>query len=478
MNLHKSNMTVLAQFVKRIPHKSVDNLQKKHKIQTRSFSMNSQVISNMFMHLDHSLSLNDVCDNLQAHAGMLSQIRNAFPPSRNGLSHANRTRNAQFAEDLFWEVYDHYRKTVPEFFTNGRKYPGFPSRLKKRKIVAFDSTTIQLTANCIDWGQHRRRKAAAKMHTGLDLQSFLPNIAIVKSAKDSDPKTAPELCASLKSGEIAVFDKAYVDFKHLNTLDERGVIWVTRAKSNMLYKVVPPKTKVETKNSNTDFSLKVMGQHGVENGDLPNTSSMVLDSKTTLESHKHSKIEIMGQQASITLEETKKARTNKLQDIETLSDERIILTGTNTVKHYKKELRLVKAKVKVKNKMVEMEFITNNFTWSACTICQLYQSRWGIEVFFKEIKQTLQLTDFMGYNENAVKWQIWIGLLVYFLLRLIAWENEWKHSFGRLYTLIRGVLLNYFKLGNVLEMCGKMGKDKKVHIRGTPSKAYQLLFDL
>ena len=59
-------------------------------------------------------------------------------------------------------------------------------------------------------------------------------------------------------------------------------------------------------------------------GDLSNTSSMVLDSKTTQESHKHSKIEIMGQQASITLEETKKARTNKPQDIEILSDERII----------------------------------------------------------------------------------------------------------------------------------------------------------
>ena len=29
-------------------------------------------------------------------------------------------------------------------------------------------------------------------------------------------------------------------------------------------------------------------------------------------------------------------------------------------------------------------------------------ARWRIEVFFKEIKQTLQLSDFMGYNENAV----------------------------------------------------------------------------
>ena len=29
----------------------------------------------------------------------------------------------------------------------------------------------------------------------------------------------------------------------------------------------------------------------------------------------------------------------------------------------------------------------------------------GREVFFKEIKQTLQLADFLGYNGNAVRWQ-------------------------------------------------------------------------
>ncbi|MDD3116779.1 MAG: hypothetical protein PHR12_09275, partial [Victivallaceae bacterium] len=38
--------------------------------------------------------------------------------------------------------------------------------------------------------------------------------------------------------EIAVFDKAYVDFKHLNALDERGIFWVTRKKENMAYEVM------------------------------------------------------------------------------------------------------------------------------------------------------------------------------------------------------------------------------------------------
>jgi hypothetical protein len=38
----------------------------------------------------------------------------------------------------------------------------------------------------MNWAKHREQKAAAKMH--LDIKSFLPNFAIVKSAKDSDPK--------------------------------------------------------------------------------------------------------------------------------------------------------------------------------------------------------------------------------------------------------------------------------------------------
>ena len=68
-----------------------------------------------------------------------------------------------------------------------------------------------------------------------------------------------------------------------------------------------------------------------------------------------------------------------------------------------------------------MQFISNQFEWSACSICELYLARWGIEVFFKEIKQTLQLADFLGTRENAIKWQIWTALLTYLLLRLTAW---------------------------------------------------------
>ena len=106
-------------------------------------------------------------------------------------------------------------------------------------IHLVDSTTIPLIASCMDWAKHRRRKAAAKCHLRLDLQSFLPRFAIVDTARHNDAKRAREVCAGIKAGEIVIFDKAYVDFDHLADLSMREVFWVTRAKDNMQFKVVP-----------------------------------------------------------------------------------------------------------------------------------------------------------------------------------------------------------------------------------------------
>lgn len=84
-------------------------------------------------------------------------------------------------------------------------------------------------------------------------------------------------------------------------------------------------------------------------------------------------------------------------------------------------------------------------------------------MFFKDIKQTLQLADFMGYSENAVRWQVWMALFVYLLLRFIAWQSNWKHSFNRIFTALRGVLWNYFDMFSVLTCCGTAGGLAKMH---------------
>jgi hypothetical protein len=386
MNPSKHSLTVLAQLFKLIPRNLIPKLANEYGVtkKSRRFSPTSHVLALMFGQLSHAISLNDICDSLRHHSGALIHIREAVAPSRNGLSNANRVRNADMAEALFWSVLDHLKKICPSFAMQGRQYGGIPRRFK-RVINVVDSSTIRLMANCLDWAKHRLRKAAAKMHLRLDLHSFLPEFALVKSAGTNDLVESCEVCAGVRAGEIVVFDKAYVGFEHLHTLMRRGVFWVTRAKENMSYEVV--------------------GQHSEPEGNI-------------------------------------------------IRDVYINLKDFRSLRMYPTTLRVVEAIVEVDNKPKAMVFITNNMRWAPSSICDLYKSRWGIEVFFKEIKQTLQLADFMGYNENAVRWQIWTALLVYILLRFVAWQSRWKHTFTRLFTILRGVLWSRLDLFDVLACCG------------------------
>ena len=89
----------------------------------------------------------------------------------------------------------------------------------------------------------------------------------------------------------------------------------------------------------------------------------------------------------------------------------------------------------------------------------------------------LQLADFLGDSENAVRWQVWTALLAYLLQHFVAWLNKWRHQFSRMFTLVRAVLWNYFRLASVIECCDTPREHHRHVIRGSPETAYQLTFD-
>ena len=233
-----SKLNLLRQIYNRIPEFLVAKIARETHVDemARTFSPWSHVVALGYAQLTHSIGLNDVCDSLQLNSGPLSSIRGATPPSRNNLSNANKRRPAEMAEKLFWAVLKHLGDQSPEFVSGkaGKRF----IRQFKRKIHLVDSTTIPLIASCMDWAKHRRRKAAAKCHLRLDLQSFLPRFALVDTAQHADAKRAREVCAGIQAGEIVIFDKAYIDYSHLADLAAREVCWVTRAKDNMKYQVV------------------------------------------------------------------------------------------------------------------------------------------------------------------------------------------------------------------------------------------------
>jgi hypothetical protein len=376
----RANVVCLKQMLNLIPRGMINRIARETGVEAkaRSFSPVSHLAAMLFAQLSRAMGLNDVCDWMGLKQAVLARFGVA-PPSRNGLSHANKERDALFAEKLFWSLLGHLQHACPSF-ASGRKGKGLLRRFKVR-IHAVDSTVMQLVANCMDWAKHRRRKAAAKMHLRLDLHSFLPSFAVVDTAGEHDNKRAREVCAGILAGEIVVFDKAYVDFPHLAELDERGVSWVTRAKDNMKYRALKNLSK----------------RHG-----------------------------------------------------NLIKDQRISLQG----KHKGMILRRVEAWVEVDGEWRVMVFITNNFDWSPQSVCDLYRRRWDIEVFFKQVKQSLKLGSFLGHSANAVRWQVYTALMVYVLLRFMAHLSDWGHSFTRLFAVVRSTLWERIDLLALLKSHG------------------------
>ena len=390
---------VLRQICNLIPPFLVGKVAKRTGVdqKARTFTPWSHVVTMLYAQLTHAISLNDVCEALRLWSGPLSAVRGAVGPSPNALSHANQVRDARMAEQLLWSQLDHLQTLSPAFTAGRRRLPRF-----KRRLQVVDSTVITLVANCMSWAKHRRRKAATKLHMRLDLQSLLPRFAIVDLAPHHDNTRAPLMCSQLQSGEIAIFDKAFLSFAHLAQLTGRGVFWVTRSKDNLDCRVV---------------------QRRLSQAQGP-----------------------------------------------ILRDDLIRLRGPKTRRLYPEVLRRVLARVQLREQEVEMEFLTNNLDWSPQSVADLYKCRWDIEKFFRQLKQTFQLADFLGNSANAVHWQIWTALLLYVLLRYLAFLSQWPQSFTRLWALCRSTLWRKMDLLASLKDYGIA--DPPWRFIGQPQQAY------
>ena len=107
--------------------------------------------------------------------------------------------------------------------------------------------------------------------------------------------------------------------------------------------------------------------------------------------------------------------------------------GTNSVKNKcaDKKLKLVFIDRKNDKPMV---LITNKIDASNEEISQLYQKRWQIELFFKWIKQNLQIKSFLGRSENAVKLQICVALIAYLLIQQAEELKEYMSEVCKYFT--------------------------------------------
>ena len=105
----KHNTVVLYQLCKLIPVGMVQRIACEHGVDklSRTFLPWCHVVTLLFAQLTHAIGLNDVCDALRHHAAKLFTIRGASVPSRNALSYANKKRDSNMMEALFWKMLHH-----------------------------------------------------------------------------------------------------------------------------------------------------------------------------------------------------------------------------------------------------------------------------------------------------------------------------------------------------------------------------------
>ena len=144
---------------------------------------------------------------------------------------------------------------------------------------------------------------------------------------------------------------------------------------------------------------------------------------------------VMMLKKSIKYEQVKELSLPEDKDEQILKDELIKLSDEDTKELYPENLRRVVNYDKKQDRVIEV--ITNNFSWTASTIAELYKQRWMIEIFFKELKQHLKIKSFIGISQNAMWIQIWTAMISLLILRYLKEIAKYGWSLSNLIAFLR-----------------------------------------
>jgi Domain of unknown function (DUF4372)/Transposase DDE domain len=121
-------------------------------------------------------------------------------------------------------------------------------------------------------------------------------------------------------------------------------------------------------------------------------------------------------------------------------DQVIKLNNYYAAKDYPDKLRLIK--FYDSESAMDLEFLSNNFELAATEIAMLYKYRWRIELFFKWIKQHLQIQSFWGTSENAVRIQVYTAIIAYCTVAIMKQSLKIDHTNYEILQILSLTLLS------------------------------------
>jgi hypothetical protein len=220
-----SGRTVFAQLIEHLPNKEFHKCVARYRGDryAKNFSCWDQYLAMTFAQLTYRESLRDIETCLGAVGGKLYHMGWRTSVARSTLADANETRD--------WRIYADFAQTL--IATARRLYAGDAMGVDlDESLYALDSTTIDLCLALFPWARFRRRKAAVKMHTLLDLRGNIPAFVHITDGKVHDVNVLDQIVP--EAGAFYVMDRGYIDFERLFVLTLSAAFFVVRTKSNVL----------------------------------------------------------------------------------------------------------------------------------------------------------------------------------------------------------------------------------------------------
>jgi hypothetical protein len=215
---------------------------------SKGFYSWDQFVAMLFCQLAQAKSLREISDGLAITCGKLNHLGLNKAPSKSTLSYANAHRPWQLYQKSFFHLLDTCRS----------ESPGKQKKFRfKNKLLSLDSTVIDLCLSLFPWADFRQTKGAVKLHLLLDHDGYLPDFAVITEGKIADVIAARKF--TLPGGSIVAVDRGYYDFDLFSQWNESGVFFVTRLKSNAVYKILKDCSVTQNGNIVADQTIRFTG---------------------------------------------------------------------------------------------------------------------------------------------------------------------------------------------------------------------------
>jgi len=192
----------------------------------RNFSCWDQFLAMSFAQLTFRESLRDIEACLQTRGKKLYHLGFRGNITRTNLANANESRNWMIYSDIALSLISRAR----QLYSSDK----IPDLELDETIYAIDSSTIDLCISLFPWAKFRKRKAAIKLHTVIDIRGSIPTFIHISDGSMHDVNALDLI--SIEPNAIYIMDRGYLDYGRLYEFNLIDSFFVIRAKKNLKFK--------------------------------------------------------------------------------------------------------------------------------------------------------------------------------------------------------------------------------------------------